>query len=77
MVVSGSGIKHPGSATLDGDLEIVYYLPDTDEVVAVASKEGLTVSAPGHGQALRWVSTAGPGHLKLNMLSLTHRAGAL
>ncbi len=40
------------------------YLPDTDKVVAVSGKQGLTVSAPGHGQALRRVSTAGPRHLQ-------------
>ncbi len=43
------------------------YLPDTDKVVAVSGKQGLTVSAPGHGQALRRVSTAGPRHLQTTL----------
>jgi hypothetical protein len=43
------------------------YLPDTDKVVAVSGEQGLAVSAPGHGQALRRVSTAGPRHLQTTL----------
>jgi len=42
------------------------YLPDADEVVTVSGKQGLTVGAPGHGEALRRVSAARPGHLIIN-----------
>ena len=40
------------------------YLPDTDEVVTVSSKEGLAISTPGKGQALGWVGPGGSRHLK-------------
>merc|ERR1719180_152545 len=45
------------------------HLPDTDEVVTVSSKEGLAISTPGKGQALRWVSPGGSGHLRPELLN--------
>jgi len=46
-------------------------LPDTDDIVRVTSEESLTVSGPGHGQALWWnglLVASAAGHFRLEFL---------
>ena len=43
--------------------KVLVHLPDTNEVVTVSSEEGLAISAPCEGQALRGISPGTSGHL--------------
>merc|ERR1712038_1225530 len=44
-------------------------LPNTDDIVRVTSEESLTVSRPGHGQALGWTGCLLPVRLGTSGLS--------
>merc|ERR1711972_1298205 len=46
------------------------HLPDTNEVVTVSSEEGLAISAPCEGQALRGISPGTSGHLGSELLDM-------